>query len=35
VVTIALPPATTEHEKEAYRNMAEAFPFNPRAHMKG
>lgn len=35
VVTIALPPATSDSEKEAYRSMAEAFPFNPRAHMKG
>ena len=31
VVTIALPPARTDAQKEAYRAMAGAFAFNPRA----
>jgi curved DNA-binding protein len=32
---IALPPAQTDAEKEAYRAMAESFEFNPRAQMEG
>lgn len=35
VLTIALPPAVSDSEKEAYRAMAKAFDFNARAHMKG
>lgn len=35
VLAIALPPAVTDGEKQAYRAMASAFNFNPRAHMKG
>jgi curved DNA-binding protein len=34
VVTIALPPARTEAEKDAYRAMASAFAFDPRAQAK-
>ena len=34
VVTIALPPARTDAQKEAYRAMAGAFAFNPRAHFE-
>lgn len=30
VLSVALPPADTEAEREAYRAMARAFPFNPR-----
>ncbi|WP_025917737.1 DnaJ C-terminal domain-containing protein [Herminiimonas sp. CN] len=33
VLTIALPPADNERAKEAYRAMAQAFDFNPRAHL--
>lgn len=32
VLEIALPPAHSEPEKEAYRTMAAAFDFNPRLH---
>jgi curved DNA-binding protein len=35
VLSIALPPAVSPAEQDAYRNMALAFVFNPRAHMKG
>jgi curved DNA-binding protein len=35
VLAIALPPANSESEKEAYRAMAKAFAFDARAHMKG
>jgi curved DNA-binding protein len=35
VLVIALPPAVSDSEKEAYRAMAKAFAFNARAHMKG
>jgi curved DNA-binding protein len=35
VVVISLPPAVSDVEKEAYREMAKAFSFNARAHMKG
>jgi len=35
VLAIALPPANSESEKEAYRAMAKTFAFNPRAHMRG
>jgi curved DNA-binding protein len=35
VLAIALPPANTEAEKEAYREMELAFNFNPRVHMEG
>jgi curved DNA-binding protein len=35
VAAISLPPATSDSDKEAYRSLAAAFPFNPRAHMKG
>ena len=35
VIVIALPPAATEAEKEAYRNLQTAFKFNPRAHLEG
>ena len=34
VTTITIPPAESEQEKEAYRAMAKAFDFNPRANMK-
>ncbi|WP_410209827.1 DnaJ C-terminal domain-containing protein [Aquirhabdus sp.] len=34
ILEIALPPANTDREKEAYRAMAEAFDFNPRQHLK-
>ena len=34
IVTIALPPARTEAAKDAYRAMARAFAFDPRAHLK-
>jgi curved DNA-binding protein len=33
VLTIALPPANTDAAKEAYRAMASAFAFDPRAHL--
>ncbi len=33
VLEIALPPANTEQEQEAYRAMAKAFDFNPRSHL--
>lgn len=33
VLVIALPPANDERAKEAYRAMAQAFDFNPRAHL--
>lgn len=33
VLTIALPPANDDHAREAYRAMAQAFDFNPRAHL--
>jgi curved DNA-binding protein len=32
VLQIALPPASDETAKAAYRAMADALPFNPRAH---
>lgn len=35
VLEIALPPANSTREKDAYRAMAKAFDFNPRADMKG
>ncbi len=35
VLGIALPPANTDSEKDAYRAMAKAFNFDARAHMKG
>ncbi|MCK9285088.1 MAG: DnaJ domain-containing protein [Rhodocyclaceae bacterium] len=35
VLTIVLPPAVGEAEKDAYRALAKAFDFNPRAEMKG
>jgi curved DNA-binding protein len=33
VLEIALPPASDEKAKAAYRAMADALPFNPRAHL--
>jgi curved DNA-binding protein len=33
VLQIALPPASDEKSKEAYRAMAAAMPFNPRASL--
>ena len=35
VLAIALPPADNERHREAYRAMAQAFDFNPRAHLEG
>ena len=35
VLRIALPPANTDSEKEAYRAMSKAFEFNARAHLGG
>jgi curved DNA-binding protein len=35
VPSIALPPANTESQKEAYQIFEKAFDFNPRAHLKG
>ncbi len=35
VPTIALPPAQTDAQKEAYQNFEKAFDFNPRSHLKG
>jgi curved DNA-binding protein len=35
VPTIALPPAETETQKEAYQQFEKAFDFNPRTHLKG
>ncbi len=35
VIAITIPPADSEQAKEAYRAMAKAFDFNPRANMKG
>lgn len=35
VLAIALPPADSESEKDAWRTLAQAFDFNPRAHLKG
>lgn len=35
VLSIVLPPAVTDGEKQAYRTLSGAFNFNPRAHMKG
>jgi curved DNA-binding protein len=35
VLAIALPPADSESEKEAYRAMAKAFEFNARPNIKG
>ena len=32
VLTIVLPPAQNEAQREAYRDMAKAFDFNPRTH---
>ena len=32
---IVLPPADSEKARAAYRSMAQAFDFNPRAHLKG
>ncbi len=34
VLVIALPPASDERAKEAYRAMAQAFDFNPRTHLQ-
>lgn len=33
-ISIALPPATTDEDKALYRQMAENFSFNPRAHLE-
>lgn len=33
-INIALPPATTDEDKALYRQMAEKFSFNPRAHLE-
>lgn len=33
VMQVALPPADTDSAREAYRNMAKAFRFDPRAHL--
>jgi curved DNA-binding protein len=30
---LALPPATTEKEKAAYKNMQQSFNFNPRKQL--
>ena len=35
VLTIALPGADSDAAKSAYRAFAEAFKFNPRAHLEG
>ena len=35
VPTIALPPAQTDAQKEAYQQLEKAFDFNPRSHLKG
>ncbi len=35
VLTIALPTADTDAAKSAYRTFADAFDFNPRAHLEG
>ena len=35
VLVIAVPAATTDTEKEAYRTMQAAFKFNPRSHLEG
>ena len=35
VLAIALPPAKDEPAMQAYRAMAQAFDFNPRAHLQG
>ncbi len=35
VLAIVLPPAVTDSEKQAYRNLSSVFNFNPRPHMKG
>ena len=35
VPTIALPPAQTDAQKEAYQQFEKAFDFNPRTHLKG
>lgn len=35
VLAIVLPPADSESEKDAWRTLAQAFDFNPRAHLKG
>ena len=35
VLTIVLPPTESEDAKEAWRTLAKAFDFNPRAHYKG
>ena len=35
VLTIALPKADTDAAKSAYRALADAFDFNPRAHLQG
>jgi len=35
VLAIALPPAESATAREAYRTMAQAFDFNPRAHLHG
>ncbi|MEO8443890.1 MAG: DnaJ C-terminal domain-containing protein [Gammaproteobacteria bacterium] len=35
VLKIALPPAATEAERDAYRAFAQAFPFDPRAPLQG
>jgi curved DNA-binding protein len=35
VPTIALPPAETDTQKEAYQHFEKAFDFNPRSHLKG
>ncbi|HET9340646.1 MAG TPA: DnaJ C-terminal domain-containing protein, partial [Casimicrobiaceae bacterium] len=35
VVSIALPPADSDAAKDAYRAMAKAFDFDPRANLEG
>ncbi len=35
LLEIALPPADTEAARQAYRQLAEALPFNPRRHLGG
>jgi len=34
VLSIVLPPARTDAAKDAYRSMAQALPFDPRARFK-
>ena len=35
VLSISLPPATSDAAKAAYRDMAKTLNFNPRAHLGG